>query len=315
MKMKKFVDIEVARINDDEFKLNNVGAFEPGDIIQISEKIDGSNSSLCWDEEAHCLKSFSRTKELDYTNTLAGFWNFANTLPDHVKSWFRSNPNYVMFGEWNLCGNKIKDYREEYKKSWFVYDIYDKDSGAYQPQKFVREIVEELGLNYIHALYDGPFVSWDHVKTFLHQNTYGDTQEGVVVKNQSKIALTADDHFRLPIYLKIVNDSFKEKMNARVRREKSEDELAEEARVQAIVDSIVTRRRVEKAIEKLRDEGVLPEKLEPKDMALVAKNLPKYVYQDCVKEEKEMVESAGETFGKKCGGRTMELARMIILGN
>ena len=64
----------------------------------------------------------------------------------------------------------------------------------------------------------------------------------------------------------------------------------------------------------MRDEGILPETLQPSDMKLVAQNLPKRIYDDCVKEEKELVIAAGEHFGKMCGSQTMRLAREIVCG-
>lgn len=78
---------------------------------------------------------------------------------------------------------------------------------------------------------------------------------------------------------------------------------------------IVTKRRVEKELYKMRDEGVVPEKISPQDMKIVAQNLPKRIYQDCIKEEKELVELAGEFFGKMCGSKAMSFAKEIILGN
>ena len=64
----------------------------------------------------------------------------------------------------------------------------------------------------------------------------------------------------------------------------------------------------------MRDEGILPEKITPQDMRTVANNLPKRIYDDCLKEEKELVEAAGQYFGKLCGGKTMLFAKEIILG-
>lgn len=309
--MKHFLDIEVARFEDTEFKTNNVAAFVPGDLIQITEKVDGSNASVTWDAENNRLAAFSRKQELTYSNTLNGFYNYVQKLNEdaNVVKMFADNPNLVVFGEWNLTCNKIKDYEEQYRKIWIVYDIYDKNTTMYCKQDFVKEFAEKAGFTYIHALYEGPFISWDHVRTFLHANTYGETQEGVVIKNQDKLI---DAENRMPTYLKIVNESFKESMKPRVKKEKSADELAEEKRVQDIVDSLVTVRRVEKSIERLRDSGVLPAQLTPKDMSLVAKNVPKDVYDDLLKEEKEYVISAGEKFGKMCGSAVMKIARNLI---
>lgn len=311
LKQKHFCDIEVARVNDDEFKMNNVSGFAVGDWIQVSEKVDGSNASIYWNEETNQLEACSRKQILSFGNTLNGFWNYVQALPQKVTDFLKANPNLVIFGEWGCNNNKIKDYPEELRHTWIVYDVYNAITQRYELQAEVKDIAANLGFTYIHALYEGPFISWDHIKTFLHANSYGGSQEGVVVKNQSKLDNT---NSRQPQYLKIVNESFKEKMATRVKKEKSADELEEEARVQSIIDAIVTPARIEKGIYKLRDEGVLPEKLEPKDMKLVAKNLPSYIYQDCLKEEAEMVQSAGELFGKYCGSRVMQIARQLILG-
>ena len=64
---------------------------------------------------------------------------------------------------------------------------------------------------------------------------------------------------------------------------------------------------------KMIDEGILPEKISPYDMKIVAKYLPRRIHDDCVKEEREMVMAAGEYFGKFCSSATMKLARSIIL--
>ena len=123
--MKHFVDIEVARITDDEFKTNNVSKFAIGDHINIQEKIDGANASIAWDKEENTLKAFSRKRELTFQNTLQGFWNYVQNMPRDVNVWFAMNQNMVMFGEWNIGCNKIKDYDDKYKQIWIVYDIYN----------------------------------------------------------------------------------------------------------------------------------------------------------------------------------------------
>lgn len=167
------------------------------------------------------------------------------------------------------------------------------------------------GFTYINQVYFGAFRGWDHAKSFLdhHWKSLG-KEEGIVVKSVTK--LNADDN-RLPFYIKIVNDDFKESMKM---HEKTVDPEVEAAKEEArrITESIVTKNRVEKELYKMRDEGIIPEKLQPKDMSLVARNLPKRIYQDCVKEEKELVDAAGEFFGKLSGQYAMKWAREIIVG-
>ena len=306
--MKHFVDIQVLRENDEEIldgiiKKANCSAFSKGDLISITEKVDGSNASICLEDGV--IKSFSRKDELNFKNTLDGFWNFANSLDKKI---FEGNENKVIFGEW-LRKNKIK-YDAENMHKWYVYSIYDKENEKWLDRDFVKDFCERNGLIYVHELYYGPFISWEHCKTFMNSPIYGDTQEGIVVRNVSKIN---DETIRDPFILKIVNASFKEKMKVRIREIDPEKEKAkEEARV--LMESIVTRARVEKGLFKLRDEGKLPESLTPNDMGIVARYLPKYIFEDCLKEEPETVMAAGEYGGKAANSICMNIAREIIIG-
>lgn len=303
MVQKHFMDIENLRETDTDLRQSNAGAFEVGDLIQITEKVDGSNACVAYDSETDSLVAFSRKQELSWNNTLEGFWNYVRTLN---KEPFKAYPNYRVFGEW-LRKNKIL-YRPECMKIWYVYDIYDVDKEQYLPQSEVKAFCKEANLTYVHVLYEGSFVSWEHCKSFCHNPAYGDVQEGCVVKNESK--LDSKDN-KQPFYLKIVNESFKE--TQKVKTVDLEKE-AEKTKAYTLAESIVTKNRVEKELYKMRDEQMIPEKLEPKDMKLVAKALPQRIYADCVKEEVEVVEACGEHFGKACSSLSMKYAREIILG-
>ena len=290
-----------------ELKEPNIGGFKAGDVIQISEKIDGSNASFRYDVETNTLKAFSRKRELSYDLTLNGFWNFIQGLnPEEYKDY----PNLIFFGEW-MTPHTVRYDQDVYRK-WYVYDIYNVDTLGYLPQSEVKAFAEKHGFNYIHVLYEGPFISWDHCKGFCHSPAYGEQQEGIVVKNQTKMN---DESSRRPSVLKIVNDSFKEtKKSNHIRKIEDPQKIQAREQAQEVVDAIVTKERVTKEIFKMRDEGILPEKIVPQDMGLVAKNLPKRIYDDCVKEEKELVVHAGEPFGKLCSSKAMMLAREFLLG-
>lgn len=307
MVQKKFMDISRVKFGD-ELTPSNTDGFEVGDIIQITEKWDGSNASIRYDVETGKLVAFSRKLELNFNNTLNGFWNFVQSLNAEE---YKNTPNYIIFGEWGVK-NAIRYNKESYGK-WYVYDIYDVENQKYLPQNEVKKFVEEHGLIYIHVLYEGEFISWEHCKTFCNSPAYGEMQEGIVIKNQTKLN---DPNSRTPFVLKIVNDCFSE-VKKDNHRQKVEDpqKIKEREHAQSIVDMIVTKRRVEKELYKMRDEGIVPEKIAPQDMKLVAQNLPKRIYEDCLKEEKELVESAGEFFGKMCGTKAMSFAKEIILGN
>ena len=312
IKQKHFMDIENLREEDTELRHGNGHGFVVGDIIQISTKVDGSNASIAWNEDTNSIIAFSRKRQLSYDNTLRGFWNYVQTIDQSIYNGAPKNSvpkSWIIFGEW-LVSHKVQ-YEQDYYNKWYVYDIYDKETEEWIDQPTVEMVCKDFGFNYINELYYGPFISWEHVRGFLNHHWKGTKgEEGVVVKNMTR--LNCPDT-RLPFYLKIVNDDFKESMKT---REKVIDPNVEAAKSesQRIVESIVTKNRVEKELFKMRDEGILPEKLTPYDMGLVARYLPKRIYDDCVKEEKELVVAAGEYFGKMCSAQAMKLARGIITG-
>ena len=300
--------MDISRIKEDtELTVTNTGGFHVGDHIVIQIKFDGANASFRYDEESGKLNAFSRKQPLSYDNTLSGFWNFVGSLD---ASKFAKYPNYVFFGEWAVK-NKIV-YKPEFKKIWLMYDVYDVENQCYLPQSEVNKLADELGFTYIYVLYDGKFISWEHCRSFMSEVIYSESiEEGIVVKNMTQLN---NPNSREPFVLKIVNDKFSEVIKNRVKNIDPEKEAAK-ARAQEIVNQIVTRRRVEKELYKMRDEGILPEKIEPTDMKLVAQNLPKRIFEDCMKEEKESILACGEFFGKMCGSTAMNLAKDIILGD
>ena len=308
MKQKHFMDIQNIREKDSELRKNNTETFKVGDIIQITEKYDGSNACACWDEEENCMVAFSRKQLLTYSNTLNGFWNYVQDFSDETKEVFKRHSDWRVFGEWNSKNHIV--YNDTGKvKHWYVYDIYDITNEQWLNQNIVKEFCKEAFLEYIHELYYGEFISWDHCKQFMNSPAYGDKQEGIVIKNQSKLTHNDD---RNPFYLKIVNDSFKESMRTKEKVIDFEKEKAKEEAYKIMV-SICTRNRVEKELYKMRDEGIIPDKIYPEDFRTVAKYLPKRIYDDLLKEEKELVMACGEYSGKQCNSVVMKIAKEILL--
>lgn len=305
--MKHYMDISRIRTDDEsEFSYDNTKGFEVGDHIQISEKIDGANSSIALDENGN-LVAFSRKNELSATNHLRGFWNFVQTLD---KNQFADLGNMILFGEW-LVPHTVKYLPESYNQ-WYVYDLYDKDTDQWLPQTKVKAFAEAHGLNYIHVLYDGPFISWEHCRTFLNNPVYGDAAEGEVVKNQSKLN---DPDIRSPFYLKIVNETFKEtQLKNHVKKVLDPQHEADKKSAEEDAEKVVTEARVRKDINKMIDEGILPEQISPKDMGLIARNLPKRIFEDIMKEESNSIDISNQFIGKAINNRVMVLARTIVLG-
>ena len=177
-----------------------------------------------------------------------------------------------------------------------MYDIWDKSANSYLPQTTVKNICTQLGIEYIEELYYGPFISWEHCKSFLNKSTaYGPTQEGIVIKNQTKLGI--DNKY--PCYLKIVNTAFAEHQHSKKEKKTTDPaKVLEKQNAEKLAATIITEARVKKLLLKLIDDGKLPIELKPIDMGIVMKLLPKCVFDDVLKEEKEIVVQLGEFAGK-----------------
>ena len=320
----KFVDIDYIREEDliigkktdgtDAVRPKNTGAFEPGDIIQISTKIDGANASIAWDETTDKLEIFSRTNLLNSPGALRGFYDYIKTkvepnLLNGDKDGFK---DFVIFGEW-CVGHAIR-YNPGWYNMWRIYDIWSRKANRYLAQSEVKIFCNNYNLEYIEELYYGPFIGWEHCRSFLDKSTaYGSEQEGIVIKNQSKLGAEKTGG---PVYIKIVNEKFKETQHSNKGPKKIDPvKEAEKLKAAEIASRIVTEARLRKLILKLVDEGRLPIELKPADMGTIMKALPRLVFEDCLKEEPETVGLLGEYAGKSIAAETAKLARKIVIGN
>ena len=64
--------------------------------------------------------------------------------------------------------------------------------------------------------------------------------------------------------------------------------------------------------DKMVDENIIPVDWNESNMGIIAKNINSLIYHDCVKEEKEIVDKVGETFGKLCGSTCMRIVKEIL---
>lgn len=320
----KFIDIDYIRETDlvigkkadgfDAVRPRNTMAFEAGDIISITTKIDGANASIAWDETTGKLEIFSRTNLLDSPGALRGFYDYIKTEVEPKILWaeMSKKQNLIIFGEW--CVSHTVQYNKDWYNKWRIYDIFDKSMNQYWCQDAVKAFCMQFGLEYVEELYYGPFISWDHCRSFIGKSkAYGPQQEGVVIKNQTKLYR---DDVRGPVYIKIVDEKFKEAQHSN-KDPKAIDPVkeAEKQKAAELASMIVTEARVRKLILKLVDEGKLPAELQPKDMGAVMKLLPKMCFDDCLKEEPETVKQLGEYAGKCIAAETAKQARKIVVGD
>ena len=297
--MKKYKDIE--RLKD-----KYAPAFKAGEHITITEKIDGANASIVVNEDG-TLTACSRRNELNQNNTLQGFYDFVQTLDASIVSAALTS-RYILFGEW-LVKHTIR-YPEDKMKQFYVFDVYDTETEQYMPWDFTKQIAEFIGLKTVPLFYDGPFISWEHIYSFVGKTEMGGepTGEGIVIKSQDRL----DNKFSgTPEYVKIVAKEFSEVHQSKPQKEIDPEKLAAKKADETLAATIVTARRITKGLEKLIEDGIIPEDWDEKSLGVIAKHLPRVIYNDCVKEEPETVAQI-ENFGKICGSFTMKLAREAV---
>ena len=209
------------------------------------------------------------------------------------------------------CKHTVPYPTDKYNHA-YCYDVFDVNEGKYLMQDKVESIVKALDLTYVPVFYVGEFISWEHIKEFVGKTEMGgEYGEGVVVKNQTKLN---NPNTRLPFYTKIVCDTFCETKGHRESKPVDMEKMAERERLQSITETIVTNARVQKLVNKMVDDGILREDWDAHDMSIIAKNIGKEIYYDCVKEEPEIVNQVGELFGKLASSTAMKLVREILRG-
>lgn len=307
--MKKYVDIE-------RFKEKYDTVFSIGEQVTITEKVDGSNASFTYDPTTNTVLAFSRKNQLNEANTLNGFWNWAQQLNVSQIDMLTQHGRYVIFGEW-LTKHTIK-YPENRYKNFYMFDVWDTQVEEYLPHEDTYAIFKGLEnavqltqqvIYFVPIFYTGEFRGWDTVYQLVGQTMLGAEPcgEGVVIKSQDRLD---NKNSRTPSYLKIVAEKFSE-VHQDHHKPVDPEELKKREAERQYVASVATARRTEKCLQKLVDEGQLRPDWDEHDMGAIAKVLPKMMYEDCRKEEPEVV-AACENFGKICGSLTMTYVRDML---
>lgn len=296
MKQKHYMDIE-------RFKEKYADGCATNDDIVIQEKLDGYNFSIRYDNENNIVKAYSRKTELNEQNNLRGAYEWSQSLNvDLIKKVLDNN--LVLFAEW-LCKHTVVYPNDRYNKV-YCFDVYDTLQEKYLPQSEVKNIVSQLRLTYVPVFYVGKFISWEHCNSFVGKTDLGgEYGEGVVVKNQSRLN---DADTRLPYYIKIVGEKFCE--TKQTKHKPTDIEKLKIKQIQEeLVSSVVTEARVFKLLNKMVDEGIIPYDWDEHNMSIIAKHIGKEVFYDCKKEEPEIVEQVGDTFGKIANSLSMKIVK------
>lgn len=285
-------------------KSSTKDVIKPGDIISITEKVDGANASFTRDEENVLgVSCYSRRLPLSIENTLQGFYGWVedNIVPikEHL------HPNYRYIGEWTTP-HKI-NYKEEYTKTFLLFSIWDENTEKYLSDEIVQSEARRLGLKTVEYFYYGEFISYEHMASFIGKSNITEIPnngEGIVVKNVDYF-----DNYGKQVFVKLVSESFAETQRQRLPKNPNiyEKEIA-------IIKTVLTKPRVDKLLHKLVDENKLTrEEFEISNMKKIMKLLGNVVYEDMIKEESEILEQIEENILRKQIGKILPLVIKEVL--
>lgn len=267
---------------------------EVGDEIIVEEKLDGANASFSKGE--YQPRAFSRRKELFNTyhtvddqgvghivmgDTLRGFLGWVHDkIHNHML-----NPDYIYYGEWLVRHTVV--YPEWAEYDFYLFDVYDAKTDTFLDKMKVFEQAYLLGIRSAPVLYSGKFESPKQLeqlvgKTLVEGSINGQqTGEGIVIKFTKPFTnyegVTKTQRF----VLKVVTDAFCEYKGVNLQKSPTASILM------GFAKSVMTEARVEKALHKMVDEGVIPEQFTMKDFGTIAKNICPVLIDDVMQEESE----------------------------
>lgn len=298
MEQKHYLDI--TRLKEKYAK-----CFSKGEFIVIQEKLDGSNAAIGVDENGKIV-AFSRRRQLTAENNLNGFFEFTQAQNKELLREYLGN-RFIIFGEW-MVKHSVK-YPDDFYKNFYVFDVYDKENNQYVPWYMTLLFAKIFDFKTVPVFYMGEFTTWDDVYSYVGKTAVNAQPcgEGIVIKSQNRLTGMND---RCPSYVKIVSEKFSEVHNSH-KKEIDPVKLTEKQAMKELAATIITERRITKLLEKFIEDNIIPSDWDEKDMKIIAKNLPKAAYEDCLKEEPEIAAQI-EDFGKICDSLSMRIARSLI---
>lgn len=230
-------------------KSTTAGVLQIGDYITITEKLDGANASFCLDLDNELgVSCYSRNTPLNEENRLRGFYDYVinNIIP--IKD--ELNPNYRYYGE-HLVSHKVQYKPEAYYK-FYMFSIFDEESHMYLSDEIVKSEAERLNIKTIPYLYEGEYVSFEHLMGFVGKSDLTlepNTGEGIVVKNVDYI-----DGYGRQMFVKLVSEGFAEVQKQKLPKNPNVDCVLLEK-----INSVVTKARVCKLLHRFVDENLIQE--------------------------------------------------------
>jgi Fe-S cluster biosynthesis and repair protein YggX len=222
----------------------------------VFPKLDGTNSSI-WCNTDHddggpgiVIHAGSRTREISLEKDNAGFFREYVLWKEGLDHFFKAKPHLRLYGEW-LVPHSFKGYREDAWRKFYVFDVYNEDTGAYLDYSTYSTILEYYGIAYIPPMQVVKNSTYENFVRCVENNkflcpTLGEPGEGVVIKNYEFFNKFGDQ-----VWAKIVRQEFKELNHKTFGAPEMNCGLMNE---ELIVTKLVTSWEVDKAIYKVLND-------------------------------------------------------------
>lgn len=229
-----------------------------GELITVFEKIDGANASFrqVWSDSIEC---YGRDFTCNRDKNLRGFFQWVHT---HINP-FELFDGLQYYGEW-LKPHTMEYYPDSYGH-FYLFDIFDHNTGKYLPPSAVKVEAERLGLRLDPILYRGPYKGQAHLESLVGKSELGPQGEGIIVK----VARTGQ-------YYKMVIPLFFETTD--FRPESKTDPIS-------FVEDVCPPARVIKFIHKFVDESLIPEDYGMEHYHTIVGTLTARLVDDIYKED------------------------------
>lgn len=238
--------------------------------VYVFPKLDGTNASIWWEDGQLCAGSRNRKLSVDSDN--AGFYNWALTQAD-LKVMAEDHPDYTFYGEW-LVPHSLTTYREDAWRKFYIFDIYNKDTGMYLTYDAMKFVLDGYGANYLAPLAIVKNGNYETFQALLEKNVFLIKEgqglgEGIVLKNYEW-----ENKFGNVVWAKLITNAFKEVHHKAMGAPIIGPDSVEEK----IAEKYVSQHLVDKVYAKLvNDNDGWHSKLIPQLLGIV--------YYDLIKEE------------------------------
>lgn len=240
----------------------------------VFPKLDGTNAQV-WLNEGGQIEAGSRNRQLALDNDNAGFFN--HIIKDERIEWLlKGFPELRLYGEW-LVPHSLKTYRDDAWRKFYIFDVYNVETGEIYHYDRYKEILDVYELDYLAPIAIIKNGNREHFEKCLDKNVFlikdgMGVGEGIVIKNyewQNKFGNT--------VWAKMITNQFKEIHH----KEMGAPIIGGETLEEKIVDEYVDAHLIDKVVSKILIEDDMATELSKKDIP----RLLQTVFYDLVNEE------------------------------